>query len=83
MQKISVYIIAYNEAAKIADTINSVLWADEIVLADSASTDGTDRIAAEMGARIVQIPFEGFGHLRNRAIAACTPASFCAFWISS
>jgi glycosyltransferase involved in cell wall biosynthesis len=56
MQKISVYIIAYNEAGKIADTINSVLWADEIVLADSASTDGTDRIAAEMGARIVQIP---------------------------
>lgn len=72
MQKVTVYIIAYNEAAKIADTINSVLWADEIVLADSASTDGTDRIAAEMGARIVQIPFEGFGHLRNRAIAACT-----------
>ena len=70
--KVSVYIIAYNEAAKIADTINSVLWADEIVLADSASTDGTDRIAAEMGARVVQIPFEGFGHLRNRAIAACT-----------
>ena len=71
MQKVSVYIIAYNEASKIADTINSVLWADEIVLADSASTDGTDRIAAEMGARVVQIPFEGFGHLRNRAIAAC------------
>jgi len=72
MQKISVYIIAFNEAAKIATTINSVLWADEIVLADSASTDGTDRIAAEMGARVVQIPFEGFGHLRNRAIAACS-----------
>ena len=72
MQKVSVYIIAFNEAAKITTTINSVLWADEIVLADSASTDGTDRIAAEMGARVVQIPFEGFGHLRNRAIAACT-----------
>ncbi len=72
MQKVSVYIIAYNEAGKIASTINSVLWADEIVLADSASTDGTDLIAAEMGARVVQIPFEGFGHLRNRAVAACT-----------
>ena len=72
MEKVSVYIIAFNEAAKIATTINSVLWADEIVLADSASTDGTDRIAAEMGARVVQIPFGGFGHLRNRAIAACT-----------
>lgn len=71
MHKVSVYIIAYNEANKIVDAINSVLWADEIVLADSASTDGTDRIAAEMGARVVQIPFEGFGHLRNRAMAAC------------
>ena len=36
---ISVYIIAYNEAKKIADAINSVLWADEIIVADSASTD--------------------------------------------
>ena len=72
MEKISAYIIAYNEANKIADAINSVLWADEIVLVDSASTDGTDRIAAEMGARVVQIPFEGFGQLRNRAMAACT-----------
>lgn len=72
MHKVSVYIIAFNEAGKIADTIKSVLWADEIVLADSASTDGTDRIAAEMGARVVQIPFEGFGRLRNCAMAACT-----------
>lgn len=68
--KLSVYVIAYNEAGKIADTINSVLWADEIVLADSSSTDGTDRIAADMGARVVQIPFEGFGHLRDRLAAA-------------
>jgi glycosyltransferase involved in cell wall biosynthesis len=72
MLKLSAYIIAYNEADKIADAINSVLWADEIVVADSASTDGTDRIARELGARVVQIPFEGFGHLRNRAIEACT-----------
>lgn len=70
--KVSVYIIAYNEAEKIADAINSVLWADEIIVADSASTDGTDRIAQSMGARIVQIPFQGFGRLRNQAIEACT-----------
>jgi glycosyltransferase involved in cell wall biosynthesis len=70
--KISAYIIAYNEAGKIADAVNSVLWADEIVVADSNSTDGTDRIARELGARVVQIPFEGFGRLRNRAVQACT-----------
>jgi len=72
MLKLSAYIIAYNEAQRIADAVNSVLWADEIVVADSASTDGTDRIARELGARVVQIPFEGFGHLRNQAIEACT-----------
>ena len=72
MLKLSAYIIAYNEADKIADAINSVLWADEIVVGDSASTDGTARIAQDLGARIVQIPFQGFGHLRNRVVEACT-----------
>jgi len=70
--KISAYIIAYNEAEKIGPAIRSVLWADEIVVADSYSQDGTSDIAASMGARVVQIPFKGFGDLRNQAIAACT-----------
>jgi len=70
--KISVYIIAYNEAAKIRDCINSVLWADEIIVADSHSTDGTTEIAIELGARIIHIPFKGYGDLRNKAISNCT-----------
>ncbi|UVT16863.1 MAG: glycosyltransferase family 2 protein [Nitrospira sp.] len=69
---LSTYIIAYNEAMKIADAINSVLWADEIIVVDSASTDETARIAQDLGARVVQIPFQGFGHLRNQAIEVCT-----------
>jgi len=71
MQKISAYIVAYNEAAKIADAVSSVLWADEIVVADSGSTDRTAEIAQGLGARVVQIPFQGFGDLRNRAVAEC------------
>jgi len=71
MAKISAYIIAYNEAAKIEAAVASVLWADEIVLADSNSTDGTAALAAALGARVVQIPFTGFGELRNRAVEAC------------
>lgn len=71
-QKITVYIIAYNEARKIRDAINSVLWADEIILADSYSEDDTAAIAHEMGAEVVQIDFKGFGDLRNRAMAACS-----------
>jgi len=71
MHKVSAYILAYNEAEKIADAVSSVLWADEIVLADSGSTDRTAEIAQSLGARVVQIPFHGFGDLRNRAIAEC------------
>ena len=71
MEKVTAYIIAYNEEEKIADAINSVLWADEIILADSYSTDATVEIAASMGVRVVQIPFRGFGDLRNQALKAC------------
>ncbi|MDB4099101.1 glycosyltransferase family 2 protein [Candidatus Thioglobus sp.] len=69
--KISVYIIAFNEAEKIHDCINSVLWADEIILADSHSTDGTTDIAINLGAKVVHIPFNGYGDLRNQAITHC------------
>jgi glycosyltransferase involved in cell wall biosynthesis len=70
--KVTVYIIAFNEAHKIAAAVNSVLWADEIIVADSGSTDGMIEIAESLGARVVQVPFKGFGDLRNQAIAACT-----------
>ena len=70
--KISVYIIAFNEIEKIRDCINSVLWADEIILADSHSTDGTSELATELGAKVIHIPFNGYGDLRNQAIAQCS-----------
>jgi glycosyltransferase involved in cell wall biosynthesis len=71
MQKISAYILTYNEAEKIEAAVSSVLWADEIVVVDSFSVDRTREIAASLGARVVDIPFNGFGELRNRAIEAC------------
>lgn len=71
MPKISAYIIAYNEAAKIEAAVASVLWADEVLVVDSHSTDGTGDIAAKLGARVVQVPFVGFGELRNRAVESC------------
>jgi glycosyltransferase involved in cell wall biosynthesis len=71
MQTVSAYILAFNEAVKIKAAIETVLWADEIIVVDSQSTDGTPDIAAALGARIVQVPFAGFGDLRNRAVEAC------------
>ena len=72
MSLVSVYIIAFNEAEKVRATIESAHWADEIVVVDSWSTDGTPEIATKMGARVVQVAFTGFGELRNQAIEACT-----------
>ena len=72
MNKISVYVIAYNEAEKLGATLQSVAWADEVLVIDSHSTDGTIEIAEKMGATVVQVEFKGFGDLRNQAIAACT-----------
>jgi len=71
MQKISAYILAFNEAEKIKAAVETVLWADEVVVVDSNSTDHTAEIATGLGARVVQVPFKGFGDLRNQAIEAC------------
>jgi glycosyltransferase involved in cell wall biosynthesis len=71
MQKISAYILTYNEAEKIEAAVSSVLWADEVVVVDSFSVDRTPQIARALGARVVDVQFKGFGDLRNRAIEAC------------
>jgi len=69
MPRISVYIIAFNEADKIEAALRSVTWADEIVVADSGSTDATAEIARRYTARVIQVPFDGFGKLRNDVLA--------------
>src|ERR1700752_1232670 len=71
MPKISAYILTYNEAEKIEAAVASVLWADEVVVVDSFSADRTAELATSLGARVVQIRFNGFGDLRNRAIENC------------
>jgi glycosyltransferase involved in cell wall biosynthesis len=71
MQKISVYIIAFNEAHKVKQAIEGVQWADEVIVIDSWSTDNTSVIAQSLGAKVVQVKFDGFGNLRNSAIDAC------------
>ena len=69
---ITAYVIAYNEAEKIEAAVGSVLWADEVIVADSHSTDGTAEKAEALGARVIQVDFDGFGKLRNTVLDACT-----------
>ena len=66
---ISLYIITFNEANNLREVLPTVLWADEVVVVDSFSTDDTAAVCTEFGARHVNVKFEGFGKLRNDALA--------------
>jgi len=70
-RKLSVYVMTYNEEAKIRDCLESVTWADEIVILDSFSTDRTVPICENYTDKIFQQEFVGFGKLRNIAIEHC------------
>ena len=69
---ITVYIPTHNEAGQIRAVLESVMWADEIIVIDSFSTDATVEIAQEFGARVISQEFCGFGSLRNVALDAAS-----------
>ena len=69
MIKLSVVIITFNEEKNIARCIASVKKiADDIVVVDSFSTDGTQEICLELGVRFVSHAFEGHIQQKNWAI---------------
>lgn len=70
MERISAVIIAHNEAHNIGRCIEGLKGiADEVLLMDSGSTDGTQEIAAKAGARVVQQPWAGYAAQKNSANA--------------
>lgn len=70
---LSVIIICCNEAANIQACLESVAFADEIVLLDSGSNDDTVAIARACGAHVHQsADWPGFGAQKNRALALAT-----------
>ncbi|BCK88805.1 hypothetical protein MIZ01_2611 [Sideroxyarcus emersonii] len=69
MPTLSVIIITKNEAANIRDCLQSVAWADELIVVDSASSDDTADIARAMGALVyAHADWPGFGPQKNRAL---------------
>ena len=69
MHSLSVTIITKNEAANIRACIESVAWADEIIVVDSGSHDGTIEICRELGAQVFVHDWPGFGMQKNRALS--------------
>jgi glycosyltransferase involved in cell wall biosynthesis len=69
---VTVVIAAKNEAANIVACIDSIRWADEIIVVEDGSTDGTADLAIQAGAKVLQQPFTTIGSQRNAAIERAT-----------
>ncbi len=69
---LSVFIIACNEAGRIARTISSVAdLTGDIIVVDSGSTDGTQEIARRLGAKVIHHPWAGYGRQKRFAEQQC------------
>ena len=67
--RLSVIVITRNERANISDCLMNLDFADEIVVLDNASTDGTADIARGLGAKVsMSQDWPGFGRQKNRAL---------------
>jgi len=66
--KVSVIIITKNNEHEIGTCLESVKWADEMVVLDSYSDDRTEQICKGYGAQFYQGPFEGYSTQLNRCL---------------
>lgn len=66
--KLSVIVICKNEEETIKNCLESVKWADEVIIADNGSTDKTREVAGKYTNKIFEFKDEDFASLRNRAM---------------
>jgi glycosyltransferase involved in cell wall biosynthesis len=67
-EKLTVLVPTRNEETNLRDCLESVKWADELLVVDSFSTDGTLAIAEEFGARVLQHEYINSAAQKNWAI---------------
>ena len=71
-RRLSVTVITWNEEARLRRCLESVAWADEIIVVDAESTDKTVTIAREFTDHVVLRPWDGFAPQKNAAIDRAT-----------
>ena len=70
---LSVVMIAKNEAELLTECLQSVAWADEIIVLDSGSSDGSVALAESLGAKVfTHTDWQGFGKQRQKAQSYAT-----------
>ena len=76
MPALSVTIITFNEVTRLEDAIRSVAWADEILVLDSGSTDGTIDLARRLATRVEVTDWPGYAAQKNRAATLARTTGF-------
>jgi len=66
--QLSVVIISKNEEKYIEGAVKSALFANEVLVLDSGSTDKTCEIAKQNGAKVLHQDWLGFGSQKNKAV---------------
>ncbi|SFH58624.1 glycosyltransferase family 2 protein [Planctomicrobium piriforme] len=72
MPRVSAFVTTFNDEETIGACLDSLKWADEIVLLDSFSTDRTIEIARQYTDCIYQHKFLGYGRQKQSALDKCT-----------
>jgi len=69
--KISAVVLTYNSGKHIADCLGCLMWADEVLVIDSGSSDRTKDLAEMAGAKVIHNPWAGYAVQRNFALSVC------------
>jgi glycosyltransferase involved in cell wall biosynthesis len=81
LTRVSVIVITRNEERNIRDCLSSARWADEIIVVDSGSSDGTVAAAREFSDKVFERPWEGFGASKNFALSQAR--NDWVFWLDA
>jgi glycosyltransferase involved in cell wall biosynthesis len=71
MARLSVAVVVLNEEERLRACLESVVWADELVVVDAGSSDKTVAIAREFTDRVLFRAWDGYGAQKNFALGQC------------
>lgn len=68
-EKVSAFVLTYNAGDAIIACLSSLLWADEVFIVDSGSSDNTPELAKSLGVKVLSHPWTSYGAQLNFALS--------------